>query len=267
MTIDRKIRGIRDPIPSGYVVGRMSAGAGPPELLHVSDIARSGSVQSAIAQGSVARIQASLDSIGSTRGAMLFRGASAWAILAPGTAGKVLTAQGAGADPTWATPVSPLKFSQTATVTVGNTAAETTLTGAGQGSRTLAANTLAAGSILRVRARGYMSATGVVTLELKVKLGAVTILDTTALGAPTVTNGLFDLDCLVACRTTGATGTVIAEGELTVGGSAPFGIANTSTATIDTTTINVVDITAQWGSALAGDTISATILTIELVSP
>lgn len=43
-----------------------------------------------------------LDTLGTTRGAILYRGASAWAELAPGTAGDVLTSQGAGADPHYA---------------------------------------------------------------------------------------------------------------------------------------------------------------------
>lgn len=43
-----------------------------------------------------------LDMISSTRGAVLYRGATGWAALAPGTAGWRLTTNGAGADPTWA---------------------------------------------------------------------------------------------------------------------------------------------------------------------
>jgi hypothetical protein len=47
-------------------------------------------------------VSALLDVIGATRGSILYRGASGWAILTPGTAGQVLTSQGAGADPHWA---------------------------------------------------------------------------------------------------------------------------------------------------------------------
>lgn len=42
-----------------------------------------------------------LDWIGSTRGSILYKGASGWAALTPGTSGYVLTSQGAGADPTY----------------------------------------------------------------------------------------------------------------------------------------------------------------------
>ena len=44
-----------------------------------------------------------LDVIGNTRGSILYRGASGWALLAPGTSGQALETSGAGADPVWAT--------------------------------------------------------------------------------------------------------------------------------------------------------------------
>lgn len=45
-----------------------------------------------------------MDMIGTTRGSILYRGASGWAILAPGTATHVLTSNGAGADPSYQAP-------------------------------------------------------------------------------------------------------------------------------------------------------------------
>lgn len=62
------------------VVGRNTAGAGVAEEVSVSGV---------------------LDWIGSTRGQILFRGASGWSVLSPGTAGQVLSTGGAGADPSW----------------------------------------------------------------------------------------------------------------------------------------------------------------------
>jgi hypothetical protein len=47
-------------------------------------------------------VQALLDGISTTQGSILYRGASGWTALAPGTAGLKLTTNGAGADPTWA---------------------------------------------------------------------------------------------------------------------------------------------------------------------
>jgi hypothetical protein len=45
-----------------------------------------------------------LDFVGSTRGQILYRGASGWAALSPSAAGSYLRDGGAGADPSWATP-------------------------------------------------------------------------------------------------------------------------------------------------------------------
>ena len=48
-----------------------------------------------------------LDLVGSaTQGAILYRGASAWAALAPGTSGQVFTSGGSSANPAWASAVS-----------------------------------------------------------------------------------------------------------------------------------------------------------------
>lgn len=42
-----------------------------------------------------------IDAIGSTRGSILYRGSSGWAVLTPGTSGHVLTSNGSGADPSY----------------------------------------------------------------------------------------------------------------------------------------------------------------------
>lgn len=58
----------------------------------------------AASNGSAIITSAAVDSaFGSTRGSILYRGASGWTILIPGTVGQLLEAQGPGADPHWAT--------------------------------------------------------------------------------------------------------------------------------------------------------------------
>ncbi len=52
--------------------------------------------------GSAITASAILDSISSTRGSILYRGASGWAALAPGTSGTFLKSNGSGADPSYA---------------------------------------------------------------------------------------------------------------------------------------------------------------------
>lgn len=46
-------------------------------------------------------ISSVLDGLGSTRGDVIYRGASGWTVLAPGTSGNFLTTGGSGADPSW----------------------------------------------------------------------------------------------------------------------------------------------------------------------
>lgn len=69
-------------------------------VLNVASPGDSGLFASAVKLSDV--LSAAIDAAtASTRGGILYRGASGWALLAPGTAGQVLTSGGAGADPSW----------------------------------------------------------------------------------------------------------------------------------------------------------------------
>ena len=59
-----------------------------------------------------------LDIIGATQGSVLFRGATLWTALGPGTAGQVLQSGGATANPAWAT-ISPINLTVRQTVSAG----------------------------------------------------------------------------------------------------------------------------------------------------
>ena len=74
---------------------------------YVCDVANAGGTEAAVGtswtvlQGNISSASALLDTIGSTRGSVLYRGATGWAVLAPGTSTHVLTSNGAGADPSY----------------------------------------------------------------------------------------------------------------------------------------------------------------------
>lgn len=53
-----------------------------------------------------ADVQEILDTLTSTRGALIYRGLLGWTALLPGIAGQVLSTGGAGTDPSWITPSS-----------------------------------------------------------------------------------------------------------------------------------------------------------------
>lgn len=156
------------------------------------------------------------------------------------------------------------QFAQTATVTVANTAAETTLIGAGQGSAALSAGYLnTVGKQLHFKLWGVVSDTGTPTLNLKVKFGSTVLAQT---GAVTLAGGLanaqLEMDVWVVCRTTGATGTVFAHGLARVG-TTLYPMSNTAASgAIDLTIAITTDVTATWGAADPANTLSAHILDI-----
>jgi len=159
-------------------------------------------------------------------------------------------------------------FRQTASVTVANTVAETTLIGAGVGSATIPAARLAAGTVVRVKARGTIGDTGTPTFRLKVKLGGVTYIDTTAIafGAFTGRHG-WQLEADITIRTNGAGGTALGNGIMMVStaGNPDLDSINEATTGINTTAANALDVTAQWGTANALNSIICTNLTMEVL--
>lgn len=71
---------LQDVTATARLIGRKTAGSGDAEEVTASE---------------------ALDFIGSTRGSLLYRGASGWAALTPGTPGYYLKSNGAGADPSY----------------------------------------------------------------------------------------------------------------------------------------------------------------------
>lgn len=92
-------------IGTSRVLGRVTASSGDTEELTASQV---------------------LDLIGSTRGSVVYRGASGWAALTPGTSGHVLKSNGAGADPSYAAVTASITSAQAqlgadVTMSVSNT--------------------------------------------------------------------------------------------------------------------------------------------------
>lgn len=198
--------------------------------------------------------------------------------LAPGKAGLVFNngtdlVGGSGqADTTTSLLSAGLLFASTATATVANTGTESTLIGSGVGSLTLPANSLTPGRSVRLTARGLLSSAAVPgTLTIALKLGSTGIVTT---GAQTPTALLTDLfwecEVLLTCRTTGATGTVIAQGSFryfaaAVGAITGWEMIDTSTVTVDTTASKSIDLTADWLTADASNSIRGTNCVAELI--
>lgn len=161
-------------------------------------------------------------------------------------------------------------FTQTASATVANTVTETTLTASGVGALTIPTDYLEAGQTYIVRARGNFSTNGTTpNLNLRVKVGGTTIASTAAFAVQDLggLNEVWELEFEFTVRTTGASGTVIGQGgfEYCVvhTNCRNVDLLNTSTFTVNTTTTNAVDVTAEWGTAATANTITCTNLIIE----
>lgn len=161
------------------------------------------------------------------------------------------------------TPGSTL-FSSTTSTGPSNSAAETSLIGSVTGSTTIAANTFTPGALLHVGAQGFFSLPAVAdSLTLKVKCGS-TVLGSASFtpAAGVLTNGTFRVWLDIAARGTGAGGSFITNGLAELSGSllaaTDAKILNASAVAYDFTTTCVMDVTAQWGGAQVGESITGT---------
>lgn len=123
--------------------------------------------------------------------------------------------------------------------------------------RTIPANTLKVGMLIRVEAYGVYTTPGTVgTGRHKVKLGSTVILDT---GAQTMTNSVtnrgWSITATIRVVSTGGSGTVEAQGTMIRSTTALAGaihdMENTATVTVDTTVAQDLQISFQAGTSNA----------------
>ena len=152
-------------------------------------------------------------------------------------------------------------FTQTADQTIADTTTETTLFGTGIGTLTLPANFWVVGKTIRIEIHGDFADTGNPTAEIQAYYGATSLIDS---GAITLSGlaGTEEWECevVITCRSIGASGTVQTvidwEYETTVGSSAIERLdVEGVLRTIDTTASGALDVTFQWGTAAAANTI------------
>jgi len=141
----------------------------------------------------------------------------------------------------------------TSDVTVGNTAAETTVYTAAQ-----AANYPTVGKTVVVNLYGRFSKTAAVAnFTVRVKVGsstALTITKDVAAGSP-LTDVPFHGRFAVTYRTVGASGTTISSGSMDIN-DVSYDISSTGTMATDTTAVNNITVTVQWGTANASNTVT-----------
>lgn len=168
--------------------------------------------------------------------------------------------------------MSKLNFIQTANKTIADTVTETTLFGTGKGTLTFPANFWVVGRTVRLELHGDFADTGTPTARVRVKMGATTLIDSTAL-ALVALGGTEEWEAIVivTCRTTGVTGTLETildfVYETTTGVSPLYAFDVNGTSTVfDTTASGAVDVTFEWGTANPANTITSQIAYVEVLN-
>jgi hypothetical protein len=161
-------------------------------------------------------------------------------------------------------------YTQTASSTpVTNTTTETSLLDGGLGSLSIPADGFNVGDSFHAILTGHISAVNNHTLTIRIKAGSVVFATTGAITMAGTTGKHWKLEMFFTVRTIGAAGVAsIATGGAfmyTKNASTNFEGINFSTentTTFDTTISNTLSITAQWGTANAGDSIYSEIFTL-----
>ena len=161
-------------------------------------------------------------------------------------------------------------YTQTASSTpVTNTTTETSLLDGGVGTLTVPANGFKVGDSFHAILTGYISSVNNHTLRIRIKTDGIVLADTGVITMAGATGRHWKLEVYFTIRTLGASGVAsIATGGTfmyTKNASTNFEGTNFSTETttgFDTTISNTLSITAQWGTANAGDSIYSEIFTL-----
>lgn len=162
-------------------------------------------------------------------------------------------------------------FAQTANSTpITGTTTETSIINGGVGSLSVPANSFVVGDSFRSVASGVMNAANNQTIRVRVKTGSIVLLDS---GVQNLTNSIINdiwsLNVDFTIRQIGAAGvaSIVSLGTFhytktnngTVEG---FSFNNINNTTFNTTVSNTLDITVQWGSNNAGNSIYSDIFVL-----
>jgi hypothetical protein len=156
-------------------------------------------------------------------------------------------------------------YAQTAQSTpITNTTVETSLIGTGEGSLSVPANQFSIGDSYHGKIGGEMSAVNAETIQIRIKTGSVVLGDTGLITLPNITNKFWEAELDFTIRQTGVatSASIISNGQFVYTSDAHnryegAGENFVNNTTFDTTVLNTLDITAEWGSANVGNTIQS----------
>jgi hypothetical protein len=162
------------------------------------------------------------------------------------------------------TDATPGIFAQTGNSTpVTGTIVETTLINGGVGNLSVPANGFAVGDSFRATFSGIMNAANNQTIRVRVKAGSVVLLDS---GVQSLTSGIvndiWELSINFTIRQIGVAGvaSIASMGtfhytKVSNNTTQGFGLNTINNTTFDTTISNILDVTVQWGSNNASNSI------------
>ncbi len=190
-----------------------------------------------------------------------------------GTSGSSGVSGTSGTSATLPASVSYGLFAQTANSTpVTGTTTETSLINGGVGTLSVPANGFTAGDSFVAIMAGILNAANNQTIRIRVKTGSVVLLDSGDQPITNITNDVFSLNINFTIRQIGAAtvASIVSLGTFhyvktsnaAIEGFS-FNIVNNTT--FDTTISNTLDITVQWGSANAGNSIYSDIFILNKI--
>jgi hypothetical protein len=154
-------------------------------------------------------------------------------------------------------------FAQTAdSIPITSTTVETSLVNGGVGTLSVPADGFKVGDSFRAILAGVLNSTNNQTIRIRVKSGSVVLIDSGAQPISNITNNVFSLNVDFTIRQLGAAGvgSIVSLGTfhyVKTSNSSPEGFAfnAVNSTSFNTTISNTLDITVQWGSANAGNSI------------
>ena len=154
-------------------------------------------------------------------------------------------------------------FAQTANSTpITNTTVETSLVNGGVGTLSVPANGFQVGDSFRAVVAGVLNAANNQTIRVKVKAGAVILLDSGNQSVSNIANDVFSLNIDFTIRQLGAAtvASIVSLGtfhyvKTSNGAVQGFAFNVVNNTTFDTTIPNTLDITVEWGAANTGNSI------------
>lgn len=132
-------------------------------------------------------------------------------------------------------------------------------------SYTIPANTLQVGDQITVKGEGIATATNSTdTLKVKLYIGSTAIFDSGALDV--ADNDIYEFEATIIIRTIGASGTLVAEGTVTIGtpGTSTVKAFKLASTAVDTTATQALTLKGTWSVANAGNSVRSDVFDVEI---